>query len=167
MVLSPKRDCILKRVQNFPPALPPPSVRNICLARQKVLLLARGVPRWSYQRRSCPTRNACLNVAQKNSRSITQVSCMGLFIGLVNPFRAAVPFWGQITQNLSVLSPKQNCGSKEVKYCVFFSSKVSFGWVRRFLTRGAPEKIGSTYVPLIVTPIVARLPHRVNEAYVY
>ena len=29
---------------------------------------------------------------------------------LVNPFRAAVPFWGKSTQNPSRLSPKRDCG---------------------------------------------------------
>ena len=32
-----------------------------------------------------------------------------------NPFRTAVPFWEQITWNLSGLSPKRDCGSKRVK----------------------------------------------------
>ena len=31
-----------------------------------------------------------------------------------NPFRTAVPFWGQTTRNLSGLSPKRDCGSKRV-----------------------------------------------------
>ena len=31
-----------------------------------------------------------------------------------NPFRAAVPLWGQIAHNLSGLSPKRDCGSKGV-----------------------------------------------------
>ena len=35
----------------------------------------------------------------------------------VNPFRTAVPFWGQTTQCLSSLSPKRDCGSKWVN-CV-------------------------------------------------
>ena len=29
----------------------------------------------------------------------------------LNPFRTAVPFWGQLTYNLSELSPKRDCGS--------------------------------------------------------
>ena len=32
-----------------------------------------------------------------------------------NPFRIAVPFWGQTTQISSSLSPKRDCGSKGVK----------------------------------------------------
>ena len=28
-----------------------------------------------------------------------------------NPFRTAVPFWGQTTQFSSILSPKRDCGS--------------------------------------------------------
>ena len=32
----------------------------------------------------------------------------------INPFRTAVPLWGQITWNLSGLSPKRDCGSKRV-----------------------------------------------------
>ena len=35
--------------------------------------------------------------------------------GEVNPFRAAVLFWGQTTRNFSGLSPKRDCGSKRVK----------------------------------------------------
>ena len=31
-----------------------------------------------------------------------------------NPFRTAVPFWGQTTQTSSSLSPKPDCGSKGV-----------------------------------------------------
>ena len=30
----------------------------------------------------------------------------------LNPFRTAVPFWGQTSQILSSLSPKWDCGSK-------------------------------------------------------
>ena len=33
----------------------------------------------------------------------------------VNPFRTAVPFWGQSTWSLTGLSPKRGCGSKGVK----------------------------------------------------
>ena len=32
----------------------------------------------------------------------------------INPFRTAVPFWGQTTKILSSLSPKRDCGSKRV-----------------------------------------------------
>ena len=32
----------------------------------------------------------------------------------VNPFRTAVPFWGQTTQSSSSLSPKRDCGPKRV-----------------------------------------------------
>ena len=32
----------------------------------------------------------------------------------VNPFRAAVPFWGQTSHISSSLSPKRDCGSKGV-----------------------------------------------------
>ena len=34
---------------------------------------------------------------------------------LNNPFRTAVPFWGQTTWTLTGLSPKRDCGSKSVK----------------------------------------------------
>ena len=33
----------------------------------------------------------------------------------INPFRTAVPFWGQTTQFTSSLPPKRNCGPKRVK----------------------------------------------------
>ena len=43
-----------------------------------------------------------------------RVNCaIGAFC--VNPFRTAVPFWGQPSQILSTLSPKRDCGSKRVK----------------------------------------------------
>ena len=31
-----------------------------------------------------------------------------------SPFRTAVPFWGQITQSLTDLSPKRDCSTKRV-----------------------------------------------------
>ena len=34
------------------------------------------------------------------------------YTGRVNPFRTAVPFWGQTSQISSSLSPKRDCGSK-------------------------------------------------------
>ena len=34
--------------------------------------------------------------------------------GLINPYRAAVSFWGQSTQISSSLSPNRDCGSKRV-----------------------------------------------------
>ena len=37
-------------------------------------------------------------------------------IGPINPFRTAVPFRGQTTYNLSVLSPQWKCGGKGVNY---------------------------------------------------
>ena len=43
--------------------------------------------------------------------------------GCLTLFRAAVPFGGQITYNLSGLSPKRDCGSKGVKSRTFFFSE--------------------------------------------
>ena len=37
-----------------------------------------------------------------------------LLLCSVNPFRTAVPLWGQTTQISSSLSPKRDCGSKRV-----------------------------------------------------
>ena len=34
---------------------------------------------------------------------------------MINPFRTAVPLWGQTSQISSTLSPKRDCGSKGVK----------------------------------------------------
>ena len=34
----------------------------------------------------------------------------------INPFRTAVPFWGQTSQSLSSLSPKRDCGPQSVKH---------------------------------------------------
>ena len=36
----------------------------------------------------------------------------GSVLSDINPYRAAVPFWGQTTQNLSGVSPKRDCGMK-------------------------------------------------------
>ena len=48
----------------------------------------------------------------------------------LDPFRTAVPFWGQTTQISSSLSPKRGCGSKEVNstgvFLSFFFSVCSF-----------------------------------------
>ena len=41
---------------------------------------------------------------------------VGYFATLINPLRAAVPLWGESTQNLTRLSPKRDCSSKRVKY---------------------------------------------------
>ena len=42
--------------------------------------------------------------------------CMSIPLLLIFfPFRTAVPFWGQTTQNLSGFSPKRDCTSKRVK----------------------------------------------------
>ena len=49
-----------------------------------------------------------------------------LFLGrmtCLNPFRTAVPFWGQSTWNLTGLSPQRDCGSKRVNP---FSTAVLF-----------------------------------------
>ena len=46
---------------------------------------------------------------------------------VVNPFRTAVPFWGQPTQILSKLSPKRDCSSERVKIvsaCFVFSRQI-------------------------------------------
>ena len=40
----------------------------------------------------------------------------------VNPFRTAVPFWGQTRQILSSLSPKRDCGRKRVNIAFFLPS---------------------------------------------
>ena len=44
--------------------------------------------------------------------------------GGLNPFRTAVPFWGQTTWKLSCLSPKRDCGSKRVK-CYYVGFRVA------------------------------------------
>ena len=38
----------------------------------------------------------------------------------INPFRTAVPFWGQSTWNLSGMSQQRDCGSKRVKPSCFY-----------------------------------------------
>ena len=53
-------------------------------------------------------RHRCYNQTQ-NVIPSTSVSAA------INPFRTAVPFWGQTSQILSSLSPKRDWGSKGVK----------------------------------------------------
>ena len=45
------------------------------------------------------------------------------FYERMNLFRTAVTFWGQLTQNLTALSPKRDCGSKRVNTVIRW-----FGW---------------------------------------
>ena len=51
-------------------------------------------------------------------------------ITAINPFRTAVPFWGQTSQISSSLSPKRDCGPKRVKniprQCLITSSRTRF-----------------------------------------
>ena len=66
----------------------------------------------------------------------TPFSLPSVCVGFVNPFRTAVPFSVQTTQNSSSLYPKRDCGSERVKPfllpvdiqhnqcpCRFFNSK--------------------------------------------
>ena len=61
------------------------------------------------------------NKKQGNLRiHIARTSCVCLlttsrFRQILDPFRTAVPFWGQTTWKLSGLSPKRDCRSKRVK----------------------------------------------------
>ena len=53
---------------------------------------------------------------------VAQVSCCSsepivFRIMFLNPFRTAVPFWGQTTQILSILPPKRDCGPKRSAHC--------------------------------------------------
>ena len=48
--------------------------------------------------------------------TVPSVECSIRIIFNVNPFRTAVPFWGQTTWNLSGLSPQRDRGSKGVKH---------------------------------------------------
>ena len=51
-------------------------------------------------------------------------SVFGWSIELLNPFRTAIPFWGQTTWILSGLSPKRDCRSKRVKW----GASEKLGW---------------------------------------
>ena len=42
------------------------------------------------------------------------IYCIITFTFQLNPFRSAVPFWGQITHNLTGLSPKRDCSPEGV-----------------------------------------------------
>ena len=57
----------------------------------------------------------------------------GTVLDAINPFRTAVPFWGQTTWTLNGLSPKRDCGSKRVNrpflytlFCPFEASTLLF-----------------------------------------
>ena len=64
----------------------------------------------------------------------------------LNPFRTAVPLWGQTTQISSSLSPKRDCGSKRVKS----------RWQSRIMiiirSQGKPQKGASSIPTPICTP---------------
>ena len=66
---------------------------------------------WTLVRTSLPPElwKVCTNTGRCIAYS-SRYSCTGV----VNPFRTAVPFWGQTTWNLTGLSPKRDCGSKRV-----------------------------------------------------
>ena len=46
-----------------------------------------------------------------------------------NPFRTAVPFWGQTTWNLTGLSLKRDCGPERVKSSLFLRREVLRGGI--------------------------------------
>ena len=59
-----------------------------------------------------------------SSRRQTTITVVGL---RVNPFRTAVPFWGQTTSQISSsLSPKRDFGSKGVKSNLYVHNKKMF-----------------------------------------
>ena len=60
----------------------------------------------SAEGRSPPCTKSALFAAPKGYARVAQE--------LLNPFRTAVPFWGQTPQPSSSLSPKRDCGSKGV-----------------------------------------------------
>ena len=75
-----------------------------------------------------------------------------------SPFRTAVPFWGQITQSLTDLSPKRDCSTKRV-YSVGVMGSISPSYVRmEFLFRKCHQ------LPVLYTyccrraPIIAIVP---------
>ena len=51
----------------------------------------------------------------------------------VNPFRTAVPFWWQITWNLTRLSPERDCGSEGVYTCLVQARQHAWYWTRHLL----------------------------------
>ena len=55
---------------------------------------------------------------QLKSRT-TVSSCNTHHTGTSNPFRTAVPFWGQTTQFMSSLSPERDCGPQRVSLPYF------------------------------------------------
>ena len=68
----------------------------------------------------CSARNATLT-----STSIQQL----------NPFRTAVPFWGQNTQILNKLSPQRDCGpKKDTWYEVMLNVDITIGRGPKLIT---------------------------------
>ena len=57
----------------------------------------------------------------KNAVHVERSKCLKQMVpgSTFNPFRTAVPFLGQTSQNSSSLSPKRDCGSKGVKPILF------------------------------------------------
>ena len=67
----------------------------------------------------------------------------------INPFRTAVPFWGQATWNLTDLSPKRGCGS-EIYRPSFGENRLrnSFrGWFYLILVCSMQHVSGMQYDP--------------------
>ena len=75
--------------------------------RQKTLIISSLSPK----RELGPKR---VNLIPKSLCKIGGCGTDSLSWGALNPFRTAVPFLGQTSQNSSSLSPKRDCGSKGV-----------------------------------------------------
>ena len=95
----------------------------------------------------------------------------------VNPFSTALPLWGDISQILSSLFPKRDCGTKRVKrtsYVLFFQRPCLSEGCADLLKRGPSEATRratlweiKTLTPLPSSPLVQEknynvFPHRCN-----
>ena len=105
------------RVHNHEPSVTDPPCRP--LAVRFFVLVRTGSWRRRYlgDTRKSPSLRYVMTADHLRRLVDTTVSPRApLFL---NPFRTAVPFWGQSTQSSSSLSPKRDCGSK--RGCAFAS----------------------------------------------
>ena len=69
----------------------------------------------------------------------------------INPFRTAVPFWGQTSQISSIFVPRRDCGSKGVKIVRIYPS-LSSAWC----SSGSASSVFVYDAPLIASCVFIR-----------
>ena len=94
--------------------------------------------------------------------------CFSVSCQTVNPFRTAVPFWGQTSRSLSTLSPKWGCGSKRVN--ITYIPRTAHGPQSvDHLLRGTAHRTYGThknlYISLLLLPGIQQ--HLVFQWYLF